>query len=284
MARIVAVANQKGGVGKTTTTVNVAAALGLLGQKTLVIDIDPQGNATQAMGIRRDGDTVTVYDVLLDGTPAIDAIQPTSDPGVWCIPASVDLAGAEVELVGLPDRESQLARALDSLLASTQPDAPDDGIRGVEAFDVVLIDCPPSLGLLTINALAAAHELFVPLQAEFYALDGVGQLVRTVELVRSALNPELQISFVALTMVGDDGPGQQFVVDEARAFFGDNLARTMIPRDPALSAAPSEGKTILSYAPSSPGAIAYCRLAEELRDLALMRQSEHKGQIEVGVR
>lgn len=284
MARIVAVANQKGGVGKTTTTVNVAAALGRLGLRTLVIDIDPQGNATQAMGIRRSGDAVTVYDVLVDGTPASHAIQPTSDPGVWCLPASVDLAGAEVELVGLPERESRLATALDALFASAQTEASGEESGEVQPFDVVLIDCPPSLGLLTINALAAAHELFVPLQAEFYALDGVGQLVRTVELVRSALNPDLRISFVALTMVGDASPGQQFVVDEARAYFGDNLARTMIPRDPALSAAPSEGKTILSYAPSSPGAIAYCQLAEELRDMAIVGQKGYNEQIEVGAR
>ncbi len=284
MARIVAVANQKGGVGKTTTTVNVAAAHGRLGLKTLVVDIDPQGNATQAMGIRRSGDGVTIYDVLLDDTPAIEAIQPTNDAGVWCIPASVDLAGAEVELVGLPNRESQLARALDALVESTRSHANSDQIEAIQPFDVVLIDCPPSLGLLTINALAAARELFVPLQAEFYALDGVGQLVRTVELMRSALNPDLRISCVALTMVDNGDPSQQFVVEEARAFFGDNLARTMIPRDPALSAAPSEGKTGLNYAPASPGAVAYRELANELRNLDESPQKQHNRQIEVVAR
>lgn len=260
MTRIVAVVNQKGGVGKTTTAVNVAAALGRTGHRTLVIDLDPQGNASQALGIDRNCRAGSIYDVLLDGVDIEQVVVPTNEPNVMCAPASVDLAGAEVELVGMDDREGRLADAL-TRYAQT-PRGTDPATDGVPEF--ILIDCPPSLGLLTLNALVSAQELFVPVQAEFYALDGVGQLVRTMELVRTALNPQLGISLVALTMVGPPTASQRHVTDEVRAFFGNRVATTMIPRDCEVNAAPSVGQTVLTFAPESPGAIAYKGLARDL--------------------
>lgn len=250
MARVIAVANQKGGVGKTTTTVNVAAALAELGCSVLVVDLDPQGNASQALGLDRVTTTVSLYDALVDEIPLSAISVPTRTTGVSCIPASVDLAGAEVEMVSMSGREVRLKEAFE------RADLPDETI--------VLLDCPPSLGLLTVNALTAADELFVPIQAEFYALDGVGQLVRTMELVRTALNPKLEISVVALTMVGDESPAQSRVFDEVQAFFAERLAVTTIPRDPAAHAAPGAGSTALAFAPDSKVAQAYRELAAEL--------------------
>ena len=256
MARVIAVANQKGGVGKTTTTVNIAAALGEQGRSVVVIDLDPQGNATQALGLSRTAPGASAYDVLIDGVPLVDAVVDTRVHGVSCLPSSVDLAGAEVELVSEKGRELRLKKALE--VAETA------GNKGLSDDTVVLIDCPPSLGLLTVNALTAADELFVPIQAEFYALDGVGQLVRTMELVRSALNPSLEISLVALTMVGPATPAQAQVLDEVEAFFAERLAPTMIPRDPAAHAAPATGSTVIGFAPESDVAQAYRQLAKEL--------------------
>lgn len=256
MVRVIAVANQKGGVGKTTTTVNVAAGLAELGRTVVVMDLDPQGNATQALGLDRGTLKQSAYDVLIDELPFEDAIMPTTTPGVWCVPASVDLAGAEVEMVSQPGRESRLKKAVEAAAARGAKQLPDDG--------VLLLDCPPSLGLLTVNALTAADELFVPIQAEFYALDGVSQLVKTMELVRSALNPELQISLVALTMMSESTHAQDSVQDDASAFFGERLASTVIPRDPAANAAPAAGLTVLTYAPDSAAAVAYRALAAEL--------------------
>ncbi len=250
MGRVIAVANQKGGVGKTTTTVNVAAALAEQGQPVLVIDLDPQGNASQALGLDRSATEASIYDVLIDGLPLKKAIVATRVKGVSCVPASVDLAGAEVELVSESGRELRLRQALER--------------TKLPANTVVLLDCPPSLGLLTVNALTAAAELFVPIQAEFYALDGVGQLVRTMELVRSALNPSLEISLVVLTMVGESTVAQDRVLDEVQAYFFERLAQTTIPRDPAAHAAPAAGSTAIDFAPESPVADAYRQLAKEL--------------------
>ena len=251
--RIIAVANQKGGVGKTTTTVNLAASLGATGRQVVVVDLDPQGNASQALGISRFSDsdgTTDIYDVLVDGVDLASVVQDTRTPNVSCVASSLDLAGAEVELVGLDQRENRLADAL----ATARWD--DD--------TVVLLDCPPSLGLLTVNALVAADELFVPIQAEFYALDGVSQLIRTMELIRNALNPRLTIGMVALTMVGPPTAGQTYVLDEVAAYFGDRLAKSMIPRDPAASSAPALGRTVSELNPTAPAALAYAELASEL--------------------
>lgn len=259
MVRVIAVANQKGGVGKTTTTVNVAAALAELGRPVLVIDMDPQGNATQALGLDRLAAATSIYDVLVDGVGMEDAIVSTRTPGVTCIPASVDLAGAEVELVSATGRELRLKEAFED---ATLPEN-----------TIVLLDCPPSLGLLTVNALTVANELFVPIQAEFYALDGVGQLVRTMELVRSALNPSLEISLVALTMVSDVTTAQARVFDEVKAFFAERLATTTIPRDSAAHAAPAAGSTVIAFAPESDVAHAYRQLAKELMAAELVSTS-----------
>ena len=259
MVRVIAVANQKGGVGKTTTTVNVAAALAEVGRPVLVIDMDPQGNATQALGLDRLAAATSIYDVLVDGVGMEDAIVPTRTSGVTCIPASVDLAGAEVELVSAAGRELRLKEAFED---ATLPEN-----------TIVLLDCPPSLGLLTVNALTAANELFVPIQAEFYALDGVGQLVRTMELVRSALNPSLEISLVALTMVSDVTTAQARVFDEVKAFVAERLATTTIPRDSAAHAAPAAGSTVIAFAPESDVAHAYRQLAKELMAAELVSTS-----------
>ncbi len=250
MARVIAVANQKGGVGKTTTTVNIAAALAEQGRSVLVVDLDPQGNASQALGIDRCVTTLSIYDALVDQVALESIVVATRTPGVSCAPASVDLAGAEVEMVSMSGRELRLKEVFE------RAELPSE--------TVVLLDCPPSLGLLTVNALTAADELFVPIQAEFYALDGVGQLVRTMELVRTALNPKLEISVVALTMVGPQTPAQSRVFDEVQSFFAERLAVTTIPRDPAAHAAPGAGSTVLAFAPESDVAWAYRRLATEL--------------------
>lgn len=247
--RIVAVANQKGGVGKTTTTVNLAAALAASGVPVVVIDIDPQANASHALGILRGAADVDAYDLLMEEAAFADALKPTNVAGVQCVPASVDLAGAEVELVSMAERETRLARCL------ATAKLPED--------TVVLVDCPPSLGLLTVNALVAADELLVPIQAEFYALDGVGQLVRTVELLRTSLNPRLEVGMVVLTMVSESTANQDQVIDEVRAYLGDRLAQTTIPRDPAASAAPAAGQTAVLASPNSDVTDAYLRLAKE---------------------
>jgi len=250
--RIVTIANQKGGVGKTTTTVNLAAAMALHGLKVLVIDLDPQGNASTALGIDHHADIPSVYDLLIEGKSLADVIVEVTDiPGLFCVPATIDLAGAEIELVSLVAREARLRRAL----AEFAPDV-----------DYVLIDCPPSLGLLTVNALVAGEEVLIPIQCEYYALEGLGQLLRNIELVKSHLNPDLHVSTILLTMYDARTRLASQVADDVRAHFGSTVLRTVIPRSVRVSEAPSYGQTVMTYDPASPGALCYLDAAREIAE------------------
>ena len=256
--RVLTVANQKGGVGKTTTTVNVAAALALQGAQVLVIDLDPQGNASTALGVDHHSDVPSVYDVVVEGRPLHEVIAPVEGlDGLLCAPATIDLAGAEIELVSLVARESRLQRALESYQAwcSTQE---------TPRLDYVLIDCPPSLGLLTVNALVAAPEVLIPIQCEYYALEGVGQLLRNIELVKAHLNPGLHVSTVLLTMYDARTRLAAQVADEVRTHFVDTVLRTTIPRSVRISEAPSYGQTVMTYDPGSTGALSYLEAAREM--------------------
>ncbi|MEX1178400.1 MAG: ParA family protein [Nitriliruptor sp.] len=248
-AIVVGIANQKGGVGKTTTTVSLAAALAQHGVRTLVIDLDPQGNATTGLGLRAEEGDPSTYGVLVEDVAVLDAVQHTEVDGLDVLPSSLDLAGAEVELVPAFSRELRLRRALEPI---------------VDRYDIVLVDCPPSLGLLTINALVAAHQVLVPIQCEYYALEGLGQLMRTVQLVGDNLNRELELGGVVLTMFDGRTNLSQQVVDEVRNYFGTQAYDTVIPRSVRLSEAPSFGQPITVFDPSSRGARAYQRLATEV--------------------
>jgi chromosome partitioning protein len=249
LPRVIAVANQKGGVGKTTTAVNLGASLADLGYRTLVVDLDPQGNASTGLGINNRELASSIYDVLLNETPMEDTIEPTSLKNLFVAPANLDLAGAEIELVTAFSREMRLKRAIDSVR--------DD-------YDFVLIDCPPSLGLLTINAFSAATEVMVPIQCEYYALEGLGQLIRNVELVRKSLNPGLEITTLILTMYDARTRLADQVVDEVQAHFGNKVCRQIVPRNVRLSEAPSYGQPIIVFDPLSRGAKAYQALALEV--------------------
>lgn len=248
--RIVALANQKGGVGKSTTAINLAAGLSFQGLRVLLVDLDPQGNATSGLGIDRSTISNSIYDVLLKEFPMEDAIEPTSVRDLFVVPATIDLAGAEIELVSVFSREQRLRAALSSI----------DGDH-----DLVLIDCPPSLGLLTVNALAAADEVLIPIQCEYYALEGLSQLLRNVDLVKSNLNPELEVGGVVLTMYDARTKLSKEVADQIRGHFGQKAYRTIIPRSVRLSEAPSYGEPIEAFDGMSRGAIAYRELAREFR-------------------
>ncbi len=250
--RVFTVANQKGGVGTTTTAVNLAAALAVQGLKTLVVDLDPQGNASTALGIAdRHSGTPSSYEVLLGEIPLRAAIRqsPHSDL-LYCVPATIDLAGAEIELVSMVARENRLRNALAEL------DQTD--------FDYVFIDCPPSLGLLTLNALVAAPEVLIPIQCEYYALEGVSQLMKNIEMVRSHLNPQLRVTTVVLTMYDGRTKLADQVATEVRRFFGDKVLHTVIPRSVKVSEAPGYGTTIIDYDPGSRGAMSYLDASREL--------------------
>lgn len=247
--RVLAVANQKGGVGKTTTTVNLGAALAEMGYRVLVVDLDPQGNATTGLGVNARNLDTSIYDVLLHDVPVEDCIEPTNLRNLFLVPATIDLAGAEIELVPTFSRELRLKRAIAPVL---------------DEFDFVLIDCPPSLGLLTINALAAANEVAVPIQCEYYALEGLGQLLSNIERVRANLNPGLSVTTIIMTMFDARTRLGEQVVDEVRRHFGDRVCRSVVPRTVRLSEAPSYGQPIIVFDPTCRGATAYRELAKEV--------------------
>jgi chromosome partitioning protein len=249
--RIVTIANQKGGVGKTTTAVNLAASLAMHGCRVLVVDLDPQGNASTALDVEHRSGTSSVYNVLVDGLALADVIRPVEGfPLLHCAPATIDLAGAEIELVPLVARESRLSRAVSEYDASK--------------LDYIFIDCPPSLGLLTVNALVAAPEILIPIQCEYYALEGLEQLLRTVELVKSHLNPTLKVTTILLTMFDSRTRLASQVADEVRGHFGDLVLQSVIPRSVRVSEAPSYGQSVMTYDPGSSGALAYLEAAREM--------------------
>lgn len=247
--RIFAVANQKGGVGKTTTTVNLGACFAELGQRVLIVDLDPQANASTGLGLNPRQLDYSLYDVLLQDVPLEEVIEPVSVKNLYVAPASLDLAGAEIELVPALNRERRLKEAIATV---------------AEDYDIILIDCPPSLGLLTINGLTAANEVMVPIQTEYYALEGLGQLIRNVDLVTRNLNPTLEMTTIVLVMFDARTKLSGQVADEVREHFGDKVCRQVIPRTVRLSEAPSFGQPITAFDPMSRGAIAYRELAKEV--------------------
>ncbi len=250
--RVFTVANQKGGVGKTTTTVNLAAALAQTGAQVLVIDLDPQGNASTALGVEHRSETKSVYDVISNDAPMRDVVQKSPEfEGLWCVPATIHRAGAEIELVSLVAREQRLRSALDTYLAE-------------QTFHYVFIDCPPSLGLLTINAFVAAREVLIPIQCEYYALEGLSQLLNNIKLIERHLNPKLEVSTILLTMYDGRTNLANQVVDEVRQHFPKQVLDTLIPRSVRISEAPSYGQSVISYDNNSPGSLSYREAASEI--------------------
>ncbi len=252
--RVLTISNQKGGVGKTTTAVNLAAALARQGAKVLVIDLDPQGNASTALGVEHHSEITSVYDVIVGDVPLSEVVQRSPEPGeLFCVPATIHLAGAEIELVSMVAREQRLRRALDVHL------------RGMDApYDYVFIDCPPSLGLLTINAFVAAREVLIPIQCEYYALEGLSQLLKNIELIEKHLNPELTVSTILLTMYDGRTNLANQVAQDVREHFPQQVLKTLIPRSVRVSEAPSYGQSVVSYDLNSAGSLSYLEAAAEI--------------------
>ncbi|WP_328293678.1 ParA family protein [Kineococcus sp. NBC_00420] len=274
--RVMTIANQKGGVGKTTTAVNIASALAAAGLKVLVLDLDPQGNASTALGIDHHQDVPGVYEVLVEGKPLADVVQRCDEaPDLWCAPATVDLAGAEIELVSMVAREMRLQRALAKYLKALEK-------AGERRIDYVLIDCPPSLGLLTINAFVAAPEVLIPIQCEYYALEGLSQLLANIELIQEHLNPDLEVTTILLTMYDGRTRLAAQVVDEVRQHFGQQVLRSLVPRSVRISEAPSHGQTVMAYDPSSSGALAYLEAAREIAQRGVHETVAPAGDAAVG--
>ena len=252
--RVFTVANQKGGVGKTTTTVNLAAALAQTGARVLVIDLDPQGNASTALGVEHRSETPSVYDVIINDEPMRAVVQSSPEfAGLACVPATIHLAGAEVELVSMVAREQRLRTALDQYLAESP-----------EQYHYVFIDCPPSLGLLTVNAFVAAREVLIPIQCEYYALEGLSQLLNNIKLIERHLNPKLSVTTILLTMYDGRTNLANQVVDEVRQHFPKQVLDTLIPRSVRISEAPSYGQSVISYDNNSPGSLSYREAANEI--------------------
>jgi chromosome partitioning protein len=254
--RVFTVANQKGGVGKTTSTVNLAAALAQSGARVLVIDLDPQGNASTALGVEHRSETPSVYDVIINDVPMRDVVQTSPEfEGLSCVPATIHLAGAEIELVSLVAREQRLRGALDHFLAESE---------GEHAYHYVFIDCPPSLGLLTINAFVAAREVLIPIQCEYYALEGLSQLLNNIKLIERHLNPNLAVSTILLTMYDSRTNLANQVVEEVREHFPTETLTSLIPRSVRISEAPSYGQSVITYDGNSPGSLSYREAASEI--------------------
>lgn len=255
--RVFTVANQKGGVGKTTTTVNLAAALANKGARVLVIDLDPQGNASTALGVEHRAETPSIYDVLIHDSALGDVVQISGESNaLWCAPSTIHLAGAEIELVPMVAREQRLRRALDTFI--------DECERRGAPLHYVFIDCPPSLGLLTINAFVAAREVLIPIQCEYYALEGLSQLLQNIELIEKHLNPDLRVSTILLTMFDARTRLATQVAEDVRTHFPDQTLRAQIPRSVRISEAPSYGQTAVSYDPNSAGSLSYFEAAAEI--------------------
>ena len=259
--RILTISNQKGGVGKTTTAVNVASALAHLGAKVLVVDLDPQGNASTALGIPHSADVTSIYDVLINDVALAEIVQPSPESeNLFCAPSTIHLAGAEIELVAQVAREHRLGRALDAYIVD-------------HPLDFVIIDCPPSLGLLTINAFTAASEVFIPIQCEYYALEGLSQLLGSIQMIQKHLNPKLHLSTILLTMYDGRTRLAQQVADEVRGHFPEQVLHTVIPRSVRVSEAPSFGQTVIEYDGNSAGAVAYREAAVEIAQRTAARTS-----------